>query len=65
MANVAKIAPDCFEKKPDGSWVATQNSDIVTQEGGIIRVAPGMAFKPGRQQWGLDVVQVLEEASAN
>ena len=65
MASVAKIATDCFEKKPDGSWVALKNSDIVTQEGGFIRISPGMTFKPGRQLWGLDVVQVLENTNTN
>ena len=65
MDNIVKLAPDCFEKKQDGSWVAVKNSDIVTQEGKFIRISPGMAFTPGFQPWGLDVVQALEEVNAN
>jgi hypothetical protein len=65
MDNIVKLAIDCFEKKADGSWVATKNSDIVTEDGKIIRIAPGMAFTPGHQPWGLDVVQALEGVSEN
>ena len=65
MDNVVKLATDCFEKKSDGSWVAVKNSDIVTRDGRFIRITPGMAFTPGRQLWGLDIVQALEEVGAN
>ena len=65
MNNVVKLATDCFEKKMDGSWIAVKNSDIVTQDGKIIRIAPGMTFTPGHPIWGVDVVQALEEVSAN
>ena len=65
MDNIVKLATDCFEKKPDGSWVSLKNSDIVTQDGRFIRIAPGMKFSPGRQLWGLDVVQTLEKVCAN
>jgi hypothetical protein len=65
MDNIVKLATDSFEKKPDGSWVAVKNSDIVTEDGRFIRITPGMAFTPGFQPWGLDVVQALEEVGAN
>ena len=65
MAAVVKIATDCFDKKPDGAWVSTANSDIITQDGGVIRIAPGMKFTPGRIKWGVDVAGALEAASAN
>lgn len=65
MDSIAKIAIEDFDKKPDGSWVAVKNSDIITQGGGFIRIGPGMRFAPGRHLWGLDVAETLDKISLN
>lgn len=65
MDSIAKINIKEFEKKSDGSWIALKNSDIVTEDGGVIRVTPGMVFIPGRQLWGFDVAKILNEISPN
>lgn len=64
MDDIVKIVVGDYEKKPDGSWVCVKNSDITTESGRIIRIAPGMAFTQNGKPWGLDVVKALEEASA-
>jgi hypothetical protein len=65
MDEIAKIAVEEFEKKPDGSWVCVKNSDINTKLGRVIRVTPGHAFKKGGKFAGLDVVKTLDEISGN
>lgn len=65
MDEIIKIIIEEFEKKPDGSWVAVKNSDISTESGRIIRIAPGMTFRKGISTWGLDVAKTLDEKSAN
>ena len=60
MDEIAKIAVEDFEKKPDGSWVCVSNSDVTTKAQNIIRIKPGMTFRKGSRLWGLDVVEALE-----
>ena len=54
------ISRDAFEKNSDGTWTCIKNTDI-KNEGNIIRLAPGITFKPDRPQWGVDVVELLEQ----
>jgi hypothetical protein len=61
---VAKMAVEDFEKKPDGSWVAVNNSDINTKLGKVIRITPGIIFKKGTKFVGLDVAEVLDKIAA-
>ena len=65
MDEVTKITIEEFEKKPDGSWVAVRNSDIITKAGNLIRIAPGMTFRRGGNLWGVDVAKALDDVSAN
>lgn len=65
MDEIAKIAIDEFEKKPDGSWVCVKNSDVTTKLGRVIRVAPGTTFKKGGTLSGIDFVEALNKVSAN
>ncbi len=65
MDEITKIAIGDFEKKPDGSWVVVNNSDIITKAGNVIRLTPGIIFKKGRKLWELDIVEVLDKASSN
>jgi len=64
MDEIVKIELKDYEKKADGSWITVNNSDIVTKAGSVIRIAPGMSFRPGVKPWGFDVAQVLDEISA-
>ncbi|HEX2966183.1 MAG TPA: hypothetical protein VHO84_10365 [Syntrophorhabdaceae bacterium] len=64
MDEITKIAVEDFEKKPDGSWMVSKNSDIITKAGNVIRLTPGIVLKKGRKLWELDVVEVLEKVSA-
>ncbi len=64
MDEVAKIAVDEFEKKPDGSWVCVKNSDITTKSQKVIRITPGMTFKKGTQFIGIDIADALDKFSA-
>ncbi len=61
---IAKIAVEEFERKPDGSWVCVKNSDVITNTQKVIRVTPGMMFKKGGKLWGVDVAEALEKMSA-
>ncbi|MBP8626451.1 MAG: hypothetical protein KBE27_06695 [Syntrophorhabdaceae bacterium] len=66
MRNVSKVVVNDFEKKPDGSWVVVKNSDVFTDAGEMIRLAPGMTFVKGRKLWGgIDLAHVLDEVSKN
>ena len=65
IEEVAKIAVEEFQKKPDGSWVCVKNADITTKSGRVIRVAPGTTFNKGGKVSGLDVVKALDEISGN
>jgi hypothetical protein len=61
MDEITKIVIEDFEKKPDGSWVVIQNSDIITRGGNVIRLTPGIPFRKGRELWGFDVAKTLDE----
>ncbi len=65
MEEVAKIAVEEFEKKPDGSWVCVKNADINTKTGRVIRLAPGMIFRKGVTFQGIDIAEVLDKIGAN
>ncbi len=65
MEEIAKIVVEEFEKKPDGSWVCTKNSDITTKSQMVIRLTPGMVFRKGFPMCGIDVAEALDQASAN
>lgn len=65
MDEIAKIAVEEYERKPDGSWVCIKNSDITTKTGRIMRIAPGMVFRKGGTFQGVDVAEALDRISAN
>lgn len=65
MDEITKIAIDEFEKKPDGTWVSIKTSDVLTKDGGVIRIPPGMTFKKGTKFVGFDLAKLLDEVSAN
>jgi hypothetical protein len=65
MEEIAKVAIEEFQRKPDGSWICVKNSDITTKSGRVIRVAPGTTFRKGGRLSGLDVAQALDELSGN
>jgi hypothetical protein len=65
MDEISKITINDFEKKPDGSWVVTNTSDIITKSGSVIRLQPGMFFKKESKLWGFDIVKILDEISLN
>jgi hypothetical protein len=62
---IAKVNLKEFEKKPDGSWVCVQNSDITMKTGRIIRVPPGTVFKKGTKFVGVDMAEALDKVPAN
>lgn len=61
---IAKVNLKEFEKKPDGSWVSVQNSDITMKSGKIIRIPPGATFRKGTKFVGVDMADQLDKASA-
>ena len=61
---ITKLASDEYQKNPDGSWTCVKNSDITTNTGRIIRIAPGTTFKKDTRFLGLDIVKALDEISA-
>lgn len=63
MQETAVVKPDAFKKNPDGSWTCVTNTDI-KKAGRIIRINPGMTFRKEYPQWGIDVVGLLEQTSA-
>jgi len=65
MDEIAKVNLKEFEKKPDGSWVCIQNSDITMKTGKIIRVAPGTVFRKGTMFVGIDMAEALDKVPAN
>ena len=54
------VSRDAFQKNPDGSWTCIRNTDL-KNAGSIIRIAPGMTFRESKPQWGMDVVEILEQ----
>ena len=65
MEEIAKIAVEEYERKPDGSWVCVKNSDITTKTGRIMRIAPGTIFRKGGTFQGIDIAGTLDKISAN
>jgi hypothetical protein len=61
MEEIAKIVPEEFQKKPDGSWVCVKNADIFTKSGRVIRISPGITFSKDRPLWDVDLATVLDE----
>jgi hypothetical protein len=64
MDEIAKIAIDEFTKKEDGSWVCVKNSDVTTKAANVIRISPGMIFRPGVVFCGVDVAEALNRIGA-
>ena len=54
------IQCDAYQKNDDGTWTSIRNNDLQTPIGSV-RINPGIVFKPGRIQWGIDVVKTLED----
>jgi len=65
MDEITKITINDFEKRPDGTWVVANISDIMTKSGSVIRLSPGMFFKKDSKLWGFDIVKILDEMSTN
>lgn len=64
MQQQVKILCNAFQRNPDGSWTSIRNSDIQTPSA-TVRINPGILFKKGMIQWGIDIVKALEESCAD
>ena len=56
-------AVDAFKHNPDGSWTCIKET-MIFGYGGIITIKPGMTFRKGEYQWGVDVAGVIEDRLA-
>lgn len=60
-AQSADIACDSFQKNPDGSWVAMNNT-TVPGPGRVFHINQGARFYPGSSIMGIDVSDLLNKA---
>ncbi|MBN2240153.1 MAG: hypothetical protein JW712_10300 [Dehalococcoidales bacterium] len=55
-----KVQCDAFKRNEDGTWISTKITDFPCPAG-TVRINPGILFRPGNIQWGVEVVKALEE----